>query len=431
MCVYFKCKMKYTRKKRHRQINGEIIGETAGWKSVRIYGDPYERGFAHGYLLRDDIAKSVKSLTFLIKTFIKTTVAHYLQRCQTEIIPILQNYYPELFREMQGISAGSAVRLVIIVGLNSFMSLYPNEDAINRCSAFIATGNATEKGDIVMAHNTHADFISGQQMNIVLRIEPTEGNTIVMQTAAGLVASSSDWFLCESGIIGCETTIAYTNYDPDFKHGHPYFCRIRKAMQYANTLDEYAETMIQNNAGDYACSWQFGDTNTGEIMLLELGLKFHSVQRTFDGVFYGMNSAMDFRLRNMETTDISHTDGTTSLGARNNRLNYLLNERYYGSINTTNAKRILADHYDEIAAKNQMSSRNICKHSEEDLEKLVGCTDGKVVNTKLAKSLRFYGRFGSSCGRTLDVSEYCKKHPTVKSWQPYLTDFIKYPWTKL
>ena len=120
-----------------------------------------------------------------------------------------------------------------------FKELYPEllayykDGIIPRCSAFIATGNATKNRDIVMAHNTHSDFVTGQLLNIVIKVFPDVGNAFIMQTSAGLIASTSDWFLMSNGIIGCETTLSDINYKPEF--GTPFFCRIRELMQYAKS----------------------------------------------------------------------------------------------------------------------------------------------------------------------------------------------------
>ena len=38
-------------------INGEIILEKEGWKKVHVYGDPYEIGYAHGYLLSKELKR--------------------------------------------------------------------------------------------------------------------------------------------------------------------------------------------------------------------------------------------------------------------------------------------------------------------------------------------------------------------------------------
>lgn len=431
--------MNRTRKNRissKNKINGELIEEKEGWKKIRVYGEPYERGYAHGVLLFRELERVTQSLGFIVEEHLKMKLSDYTKRCKTEILPVVKNEYPEIYQELRGISAGAkqmgvSASILFLVSWNSYLSFNPAPD---RCSAFIATGDATESGEIVMAHNTHTDFLTAQMLNIIVKVEPTNGHAFTMQTSPGYVASSSDWFLCSNGIIGCETTISKPNFEPDFKRGHPYFCRIRTVMQYAKTLDDCIKMMVEHNAGDYPCSWQFGDTKTNEIMLLELGLEIYSVQRLFNGIFHGMNSAMDFKLRSLETNDTGHTDGSTSVGARNNRLNYLLNDKYYGKINLTIAKSVLSDHYDELSAKDALTSRTICKHSELDEEtefRLKGCTDGKVVDTKLAQNMNFYGRFGSCCGRIFDIKEHVKKHPEYKKWLPFIKNFDRHKWTHL
>jgi len=312
-----------------------------------------------------------------------------------------------------------------------------NSNNNNRCSAFIATGDATLNGDIIMAHNTHSDFVTAQFFNINMCIIPEKGNSFIMQTAVGYIASGTDWFICSSGIIGCETTISDITYIPDFKHGYPYFCRIRKAMQYGNSIDEYIKIMFLDNAGDYACSWLFGDIHTNEIALLEIGLKKHAIHRTKNGLFYGMNSVLDDAIRETETDDDDLFDEKTSSGSRNYRLHQLLNEEYYGKLTTENAKLIISDHYDSFLNKNIMNSKGICKHSELDgvngknPNYPFGCVDGKVVNSEMAKQLIYIGRFGSSCGRIFNSSKFITKHPQYKSWENHLVDFPKQKWSTI
>ena len=431
--------MGHTRKNKKHNIQGEVLATSEGWKKIKIYGAPYERGFAHGFLLARELKTAKQTLPFIVREFMKTDVNDYMKRCKNEIGPIVKNKYPELYNELRGISAGAgsagtSVSLAFLIAWNSVLSLYPRNVTPNRCSAFIATGSATESGEIVMAHNTHTDFVSGSRLNIIIHVEPNDGHSFVMQTAPGYIASSTDWFLCSSGIIGCETTIAKVNFEPDFKKGHPYFCRIRNAMQYAKTLDECSDMMVKYNAGDYACSWLFGNINTNEIMILELGLDTHSIQKTQNGVFYGMNSAMDLKLRTTETNDYDHTNDLTSVGARNNRLNHLLNEEYAGKINIQNAKQIISDHYDAHFARVEMTSRTVCKHSELDEHtefKPIGCTDAKVTDAKMASKMSFYGIFGSACGRKFNAKAHIKQHPEYKHWAPFLKDIPKYKWTKL
>ena len=439
---FFSKKTCHSFTKKNNKIYGKIISKKEGWKTIEIYGEPFEMGYAHGFLLADDLREIKKTFPFLIKEELNTSFSQYLEKSNVLIKPILKMKYPDMYEEICGISKGAKKKGVdisvdFLISWNSYMSLstiFENIDAEKqRCSAFIATGNATLTGDIVMAHNSHSSFLEGRFMHIVMYLKPSRGIPFMMQTCAGFIASVTDWFICESGIIGCETTIGDINYNPSF--GSPFFCRIREAMQYGRSLDDYVEIMMKDNAGDYACSWQFGNVNTGEIMLFELGLENYSIQRTKNGVFYGMNSAIDFKIRSLETNDNEFYDLETSSGSRNYRLNQLLNEKYYGKISRDNAKTILADHYDMYLGISQMNGRSLCKHLENEISKddvnLFGAVDGKVVDSKMAKKMKFLGRFGSSCGRIFKKSKFLKKYPEYEKWRPYLVDFPKTEWITL
>lgn len=440
-------KKKYSqpRKTTHKRIcvNGTIDEIKEGWKTITIYGEPYERGYAHGYLLKNELKRMMKTLEFLVRDEMDISFTYYISICNQVIKPVIKRDFPEFYTELIGIRNGARKRglpitLALLIGWNSYLSMYSYflEGSVIKCSAFIATGNATEHGDIIMAHNTHTNFADGQMHNIIMNVVPSTGHPFVMQTSAGYIASGTDWFICSTGMIGCETTIGDINYKPKF--GVPYFCRIRQAMQYGTSLDEYEQIMDKKNAGDYACSWLFGDINTNEIMLYEIGLKEKSVKRTKNGVFYGMNSAMDKTLRERETNDEDHDNISTTSGGRNIRLNELLNKIYKGKINIYNAKKVLADHYDSYLRRNEMNGRVICNHSESDFRNcryapydLFGCTDGKVVNTEMARKMTFQGRFGSSCGRTFSIKQHIRDHPEMSKWRPYVADFVNYEWTNL
>ena len=432
-------KIKYNKTLKHKRVQGQIDFEKGGWKHIKVYGNPYDIGYAHGYLLSEDLKRILIALPFLVDEHFNISFKKYMDDCDKYIVNIIKTKCPEIYNELRGIVAGARkkgvrISLRFLIAWNSFLSMYSfyKDGGSERCSAFIATGEATEKGDIVMAHNTHTDFLTGQLLNIVMVIQPKIGNTFKMQTSAGLVASTSDWFVCANGIVGCETTIAYINFKP--KYGLPYFCRIRKLMQYADNLDDCIDIMSKDSAGDYACSWLYGNVNTGEIMVHELGNKIQNIKRMNNGVIYGMNSALGFELRNLETTDIDHSNVNTNLGSRSSRLDYLLNDKHYGKINLKIAKDIISDHYDSKENVTHKNCRGICRHSEVDKTydyAPYGATDGKVINSDLAKTLNFQGRFGSSCGRTFSITSFVNKHPKHKKWLPVLDDFKPYDWVNL
>ena len=420
-----------------------------GWIQISVSGDSYNIGYQHGIQLASRLKEVYEIFPEITRLVTNTDISVLMKKSNAVIFPIVKNQYPELYRELEGMVDGAAqqnvkeINVKWLVAWNSLLSMQSSMSRANnafrkkneptppalleRCSAFIATGNATLHGDIVMAHNTHCDYISAQFFNIIQYTYPTNGHAFVMQTTPGGLCSGSDFFISASGIVGNETTIAGITQSPHF--GAPYFCRIRTAMQYGDTLDDYLSIMTENNAGDYASSWQFGDTKTGEIMLLELATGTPAVRRTRNGVFYGMNSPMDYNIREKQTDERNTFNLSKSLGNRRIRLDALLNQKYYGRITVAIAKRVIADHYDTNLSKYEPNSSTICKHSETNFQPF-GCVDGKAVNSSMARDLRFYGRFGTSCGKPFIVNQFiqtCK--PQYREWGQWMKDRPHQPWS--
>ena len=407
------------------------------WKVITIEGQPLERGIQHGKQLYKELKRLLFVFPFIVAKSFNVSLAKYIQVCRKNVKPIIKSEFPEFYQEIEGISKGAhqmGVKISVdeIIAWNCFLSMmeyFNNENKSQRCSAFIATGNATSSGEIVMAHNTHCDLVTGSLYNIIMYVIPENGFAFVMQTAAGYIASGTDFFISSCGIVGCETTIWGATYQPKFKNNYPYFCRIRQANQYGKTLDDYERIMTTKNAGDYPCSWLFGDIYTNEIMLCEIGLKITNVKRTKNGVYYGMNSAIDDNLRKKETMDDSIDDISQSSGARKKRLHQLLYRKFYGKINSAVAKDILADHYDEYDEKHVPSNLTICNHFyEERYGYPHAAQDGKVVDSNLAREMQFWAIWGSSCGKKFSKNEYIRKHPAKADYEPYLIDYPKGNW---
>ncbi len=410
------------------------ISSLEGWITVKVAGTPYQMGYKHGKILHKQIEKAKEVLKYLVKKYYKTSLSEYVSKCVSFVKET--NEWKNIFDELRGIRDGcsSAMSLNELIAWNMYLSMdeiYGSVTGLDtgsdqRCSAFIATGSKTHDGKILMAHNTHCDYAPGFISNIVMHMHPSTPGSFpfVMQTQPGLVCSSTDWFISETGIIGCETTISDINYIPDFKKGVPYFFRIRKAMETGKTLDDYVSIMMEQNAGDYACSWLFGDINSGEIMRFELGKETHGIDRTKDGLFYGMNSAFSKELLLKETNDTGLNDPNSGTGSRNFRLNYLLNLQ---KLDLKYARKVLADHYDHGENKFRKGMRGICKHKEcekGDEYKVAGTVDGKVTDATMAKKLKFVGRMGSSCGRPFLIKDY----PDVPDC---IDDMPRYKWVRL
>jgi hypothetical protein len=213
-------------------------------------------------------------------------------------------------------------------------------------------------------------------------------------------------------------------------------------MQYGKSLDDYVEILLDGNSGDYANSWLFGDTNTNEILRIELGLEFHNVERTKNGYFIGFNATYDPQIRNIECVNSGFYDVRRHQGARYVRLGELMDENK-GKLNLEIAKKIIADHYDVYLQKENKCSRTVCSHYDLDSREYMsapgrplpfaphGAVDGFVCDSKMAEDMIICGRYGSSCGTAFIKDDFIKNHRQYEVFSPYLKDRPSEEWTNL
>jgi hypothetical protein len=440
------------------KVKNGISYELNGWLYISIKGAPKERGYAYGYLCANEFKKIQNMLLFFIMESYGVTWKYLIEEVNKDFKEMTQKDFPEFYEEMEGIvegciANGCKTTIDEIIAWNFYCSLpywYSKKTdnglggreggSKDKCSAFIAVGKDwTEDGGIVVAHNSFADFIDGQYAYIILDLNPTKGHRFIMQTSPCWIWSGADFFVTAKGIIGTETTIGgFIPYEKKFPIGY----RIRQAMQYGDSLDDYVKILLHENSGDYANSWLFGDTNENEILRLELGLKYHNVERTKNGVFIGFNAPYDAKIRNLEVDNSGFYDIRRHQGARLVRLGELMDE-HKGKLNIDIAKKIIADHYDVYLLKeNNPCSRTVCSHYDLDAREYMsqanrpypyaphGALDGIVCDTKLAKNMSFIARYGNSCGIPFYKDAYFKKHRQWANFQPYVNDRLSQPWTE-
>ena len=445
------------------KIKNGLRYDLNGWVYVSIKGDPRERGYAYGKLVAKDMKQVRTILDFVIYTDYGVKWDFFIEAAKKYFSPKIQEFFPEFYEEMVGFAEGASMSIDEVVAWNNYFVLteswwanMPEEEAIavkgsvvsnvssskeggaaERCSAFIAVGDWTADGKIVCAHNNFSNFIDGQLAKYVIDLKPTKGNRMLMMGFPGWIWSGTDFFVTSAGIIGTETTIGgFIAYKPEM----PISCRIRNAMQYGNTLEDYERMLLDGNSGDYANSWLFGDTNKNEIMRIELGLRFHNTERTKNGYFIGFNAPYDPRIRNLECVHTGMDDIRRHQGARKVRLADLM-DVYKGKLNIDAAQKIMADHYDVYLNKEIPCSRTCCAHYELDAREYMsdqsrpkpfqprGALDGNVVDTNMAKAMSFSLRWGNSCGIPFDKNKFCDENRVWDYLRPYLEDRPQQPWT--
>ncbi|WP_165225318.1 C45 family autoproteolytic acyltransferase/hydolase [Aquisphaera insulae] len=307
----------------------------AGFVVVHVEGEPYDRGYQHGRLLAPEIVKLIDGLAEYRS---RTDPAGGWRdlRFMADAL-FLRGIGAEYIEEMKGIADGAAAAgakfqgrpldLLDIATVNADIETTFLDDALDatatglegkrfrepaegttrkapesHCSAFAATGPATADGKVVFGHITMWNLVHAIHYKVWLDITPARGHRVVMQTYPGGLMSGLDYYMNDAGLVACETTIGQTKFDPK---GIPLVDRIRRAVQYADSIDGAVKILGEGNNGLYSNEWLLADTKTNEIAMFELGTHKSKLWRSSKGewfggtpgFYWGCNNAKDLQVR--------------------------------------------------------------------------------------------------------------------------------------
>jgi len=432
-------------------IDGASRVDVAGWIYVRIKGAPFARGFQFGYLVADEWREALRVYKYMTFQDFGMDYDFFVEHAVKMHKDKLGD---ELTKEMEGIAAGltaagQPATIDDVIGINAWMELTdywwpanhekfakqgPKQARGTHCSAFVATGSYTADGKIVLGHTSWTDFWQGAFENVLLDITPDEGHRIVMQTGPGWVASMSDYYVMDSGLIVTETTIAgFQGYDEEKT---PEYVRARLACQYGSTIDDWIQTIRKDDNGGYANSWLIGDIKTNEIARYEEGLIYTDTQKSTDGYFYGNNVPFYPPLAHLECLPVGFNDIRSASGARRVRWEQMLNQ-HKGAIDVEIGKTMIADTFDPYLGFNNPNSRTICSHIDAEPSANgegvppympFGSVDGKVASADDVAKVSFWGRMGRADGVAFDAEEHFRQHPQWAWQRGYLADRPSQPY---
>jgi phospholipase B-like protein len=325
----------------------------AGWLVVHIEGEPYERGYQHGRLLAREIVDYIKTLA-RTRSHKDPEAAWKALRLLSDTT-FLRRYDQECLEEMKGIADGAAAAgakfdkrrldLLDIVTLNCDVEIGFLESALaatptgidsqrfgapqaspplarkrEQCSAFVATRPATTDatGGVMMGHITMSDLSFVYHFNVWLDVTPSMGHRFVCQTFPGGIQSGMDYYISASGLLIAETTIDQTSFNIS---GETEASRIRRAVQYANSIDEAVKILGSRNNGLYTNEWLLADTKTNEIAMFELGTRHTKLYRSnrdewpggTKGFYWGCNNTKDRDVLSDTVADVRGKPGNLVL----------------------------------------------------------------------------------------------------------------------
>ena len=414
----------------------------AGWIVLHIEGAPYERGLQHGRLMAVEIVDFIKTLRHLPQPqSLERGLARRPHAGQRAVPAPLRRGVPgrdEGHRRRRGRGGRKyddrPVDLIDIVSLNSDMEVHylaPGvaatatglEDdtyshplsterphgAEEHCSAFAATAPATANGEIVFGHITMCGLADAHHYNVWLDLRPTAGRRVVMQTYPGGIMSGLDYYLNDAGLLVLETTIRQTDFDIT---GLALASRIRRAVQYAETIDKGVEILAAANNGLYSNEWMFADTKTGEIAMFELGTHSSKLWRSSrrewpggtEGFYWGCNNAKDLEVRKESLPSLGGKPGNLVLHPSDRDRTWL---------------RLFARHRGKLTEDFGFEA-----FTTAPLAGFPSC-DAKFTTTSLAKDLKSWALFGPPLGRAWTPSEEDSEHC------PGLQPLVSNDWTLL
>jgi hypothetical protein len=433
--------------------------QKGGWTYVHLEGSPSDIGYQHGYLLAPEIADAFEAIKMFDTHQTQRDWEFFRAAAQKMLWPHIDAEYQQ---ELQGIADGlkaHGVNLDVydIVALNAFeevpdyyvpwlnkrqkVAAVPGLKAPGNCSAFIATGSVTKDHQIVIAHNNWTSYLAGERWVIVFDLQPEHGNRILMDGFPGVITSDDDFGVNSAGMMITETTITeFEGWDPE---GKPEFMRSRKALQYANNIDDYVRIIKEGNNGGYANDWLIGDRKTGEIAYLELGLKNTPLWRTKDGYFVSSNFARDPKVIQEETSGFDPNDASSSPNARHARWEEIMKQAK-GKIDVVMAQQFLSDHVDSFektasSKEQQPNERALCGHVDNSPRGIKewgwgaynpgGAVQGKATDSTMAAKMSFVARAGHPCGADFTAADFLEHHPEYAWQKKLLRDMKAGPWT--
>ena len=414
----------------------------AGWTVLHIEGEPYERGYQHGRLMATEIAGYVRCFAALLSPKSPAEGWQHTRRLSNALF--VRRFDKEFLEEMKGIADGATaagarydnrpIDLVDIVAINCWPEIETLDSALEalptglegmrfkdpqprvkpnprpeHCSAFAATGPATADGKIVFGHITMFSLYAANFYNVWLDVKPAKGHRVLMCGYPGAMQSGMDYYINDAGLLMAETTIGQTRFEIT---GQTEASRIRKAMQYAGTIDEAVAILKKDNNGLYTNEWLLGDINTNEIALFELGTHKSKLHRSSKnewiggttGFYWGCNNTKDLELR-LETIP--------GVNGRPNNLVFRPSERdmAWQKLYQENKGKI-----DASFGKLAFTTPPLAAfHS----------LDAKFTTTDLAKQLKSWALFGPPLGRTWQpTNEERQRYPEIKP-------LVSNPWTIL
>ena len=439
-----------------------------GWIYLRIEGHPYERGFQHGYLLAAETVDMItrwsnvihnSPLLSLLPSNPDSSRYDTISNAWWNFVrsrikrTFWDRYIEEYKQEIQGIADGVNAKGVKFRGRDvdyldilasnemyefmtrfdnpmkgfhpikdlygllkdlvpmsigdegDFVKSFLNAEPAHHCNGFIATGDATTNGQMVVSQGVLCGgwwypYYIPQRWNVIIDVVPTDGCRFMMSSAPGYIWSDQNYYQNEKGIVFVDTTCIQGLWRDG---GYPMAIRNRLAAQYSESIDDVLTYLRYKNDGIWTAVYLVGDIKTGEVARMDLGLYKSEVWRTFNGYYWTANNAISSAVR-AESYGLGIKGGILHIVAAITGLSTsyeYMTRKYIPSRRDIKYEELGERLYGEIdleVLKNKiMTAPPIGSHSVVDV---------KLANTRMIENMSMEVFFGNVCGYIWDMSSY-------------------------
>ncbi len=196
---------------------------------ITLSGSPYEKGYAHGSLCKDQVMCSLKNYK---ANFMKNKKLGWeeAQELAKSFLPVFTGKYEKYLEEMRGIADGAGLKFEEILALNLrteilYSGLVEGEVLGERgCTAFSALAPATKDG-VTLAGQTWDYTIAQRDAAIIARV-PAEGDipAMLLFLEGGIVGGKG------VNAAGISLTLNALVSD-EYKIGVPLHIRMRRVLE--------------------------------------------------------------------------------------------------------------------------------------------------------------------------------------------------------
>ena len=237
------------------------VEERNGLRVVWLAGAPYELGYQHGQLLKEEVRQSVRQVLGYFRGYVRIPllgrllVNWWLDHPWAQAMPFVPSDYLE---ELRGLSDGSGVPL------RELWRLHAIPDRTYACSNFAAWGQATRGGRMIHARNLDWNIKAGiQRSATVFVVHPAGQHAFVNVGWAGMIGvltGINDQQL-SIGQVGAETVDATWR-------GLPMVFVMRKILERTATVDE-AVGFLQEASRTVGVNYVIADAKASRAVAVE------------------------------------------------------------------------------------------------------------------------------------------------------------------